>query len=74
MLDLHDEMVTSRAAKIIPDEGIAKLATSLQEVNSNEELQTFKSVNSEWLLDQGISLHGICRDALLMQAKSVLPV
>lgn len=67
MLQLHDEVVASRAANIIPDEGIAKLATSLQEVNSDVELQDFKSANSNWLLDQGIALHGIGKGALLMQ-------
>lgn len=67
MLELHDEVVASRAANIIPDEGIAKLATSLQEVNSDVELQDFKSANSNWLLDQGIALHGIGKGALLMQ-------
>ena len=35
MLELHDEVVPSQLAKIIPGEEIAKLATSMLKVNSD---------------------------------------
>ena len=65
MFDLHDQVVPSRAATVICEERISKLITSLLEVNSDEDLQVLKNGNSDWLLDQGILLHRIGRDALL---------
>ena len=64
MFDLHQEVEPSRAAMVIVEDGIRKLAKELLETNEVEE---FKAKHADSLLDQGLSLLRVSKDELLIQ-------
>ena len=67
MLDQEEKVVLERAVEAIADEGFAKLAKELLQIQTDEQLAQFKRANSNWFLDQGISSYGVDQTALLQQ-------
>ena len=67
MLDQEEKVVLARAVSAIVDESSAKLARELMESKTHDELEEFNRINSDWLLDQGISTYKVDQNAMLGQ-------
>ena len=67
MLDQDEKVVLARAVSAIVDESSAKLARKLMGSKTNDELEEFIRINSDWLLDQGISTYKVDQNAMLSQ-------
>ena len=67
MLDQEEKVVLARAVSAIVDESSAKLARELMESKTDDQLEEFNRINSDWLLDQGISTYKVDQNAMLGQ-------
>lgn len=67
MLDQEKKVVLARAVSAIVDESSAKLARELMGSKTNDQLEEFIRINSDWLLDQGISTYKVDQNAMLSQ-------
>ena len=67
MLDQEEKVVLARAVSAIVDESSAKLARELMGSKTNDQLEEFIRINSDWLLDQGISTYKVDQNAMLSQ-------
>ena len=71
MLDQEEKVVLPRAVSAIADEGSVRLAKELLETKMDEQFEEFKRMNTDWLLDQGISLYGGEQNAMVMLGQIV---
>ncbi|XP_068671111.1 G2/M phase-specific E3 ubiquitin-protein ligase-like [Montipora foliosa] len=67
MLDQEERVVLARAVSAIVDESSAMLARELMESKTDDQLEQCKRINSDWLLDQGISTYKVDQNAMLGQ-------
>lgn len=73
MLDQEEKVILARAVSAIVDESSAKLARELMESKTDDQLEEFNRINSDWLLDQGISTYKVDQNVVLGQiAKQAL--
>ena len=67
MLDLEERVILARAVSAIVDESSAKLVREPMESKTDDLLEECKRINSDWLLDQGISTHKGDQNSMLGQ-------
>lgn len=67
MLDQEEKVVLACAVSAIVGESSAKLARELMENKTDDQLEEFNRINSDWLLDQGILTYKVDRNAVLGQ-------
>jgi len=67
MFDQEEKVIPARAVSAIVDESSAKLARELMESKTDDQLEEFNRINSDWLLDQGISTYKVDQKAVLSQ-------
>ena len=67
MCDQEEKVILARAVSVIVDESSAKLARELMESKTDAQLEEFNRINSDWLLDQGISTYKVHQNAVLGQ-------
>ena len=67
MLDQEEKVVLAHAVSDIVNESSAKLAGELMGSKTNDQLEEFIRINSDWLLDQGILTYKVDQNAMPSQ-------